>query len=157
MRSEQEVRSAAVMAALATLGTPYYWGGNDPAKDPGLDCSGAVLHWWRQAGIDLKDQSAAQLCLSLEETLSPECGDLAFYGAEDKPSHVVMVISDGGRAIIGANRGGKPRQNEPMVEYQRRMGRAVAAVNIEDWRSGGTRYRLDLVGYRKMPTEKVSK
>lgn len=152
--NEDVVRGAVVLAALRDLGTPYVWGGNDPIVDGGLDCSGAVLRWLRVGGVDLRDQTADELRLTLSsrERGEVEVGDLAFYGG-GKATHVVLVIAPEGRAIVGANGGGAPREGESTEarEYRERMAACGARVRIEDQRLGGAWYRRDLLGFGRIP------
>ena len=151
--NESEIRGRIVLAALADVGVPYFWGGDDPRIDAGLDCSGAVLHWFRAGGIVLADTTAQGLRGMLDPTDQPIAGDLAFYGTDEKATHVVLVLSPGGTAIIGANGGTSPRQDEPAVAYQARMKMRNAMVNIEDKRKAGAGYRIDLLGYGRLPWE----
>nr|BFE67558.1 hypothetical protein GCM10020092_008590 [Actinoplanes digitatis] len=49
---------AVVDAAKKYLGTPYVFGGTDPAK--GLDCSALVQRAYKDLGIDLPRTAAEQ-------------------------------------------------------------------------------------------------
>lgn len=169
-------RERITQAALADLFVPYRWGANKPSElgihpvktkagiewhfwepDPtvrgGLDCSGAVLHWWRTAGYDLEDQPADALYHNLEavgiDELRP--GDIALYGADDRATHVVLVLDSRGEAVIGANGGGAPGVRESLATYAERMRARHAFVRIEDRRKGGFQYRDDFLGFRKAP------
>jgi cell wall-associated NlpC family hydrolase len=44
-----------ITAMQALTGTPYVFGGKDPARDGGLDCSGLLTFTARQVGLDLGD------------------------------------------------------------------------------------------------------
>lgn len=147
-------RLRVVAEALSLVGLPYKWGGNYPAKDGGLDCSGFVLHVWRRAGLDLADMTAQGLrdtcaMISAGDALP---GDVAFYGFDPvRASHCVLILSPGGKAIIGANGGTSLRPNESALDYQQRMARVQASVRIEDHRKGGVGYRWDLLGVGRCP------
>jgi len=147
------VRDLVVSIALDLAGTPYVWGGNHPIQDGGLDCSGFILHCLRDAGLDLPDTTADGLYTTLapvDDAADLLPGDLAFYG-KDRATHVVMVISTGGRVIIGASGGTRPRPGENLAAYTQRMRDRVACVRLEDTRRGGVDYRDDLLGFRRMP------
>lgn len=150
---EQLVRDRVVAAALRDVGVPYRWAGNDPVKDGGLDCSGAVLRWMRAGGIHLQDMTAEDLRLKLPASISPLPGDLAFYGPMGKATHVVLVLTAGGKSIAGANGGGRPKPPETPAAYQARMDRARAGVHLEDHRRGGAGYRTDFLGFARLPVE----
>ncbi len=44
-----------IQAMLALRGTPYVFGGKDPRRDGGLDCSGLLTYAARQVGLDVGD------------------------------------------------------------------------------------------------------
>lgn len=141
-------RERVVAAALADVGVPYLWGGNEP-KDGGLDCSGAVLRWLNSVRTPpLPDMTAEMLRQRLPIALYPKVGDVAFYGKGGKASHVVLLLSAGGQSIVGANGGGKPLAKEKPPDYMARMARTYASVRIEDHRKGGMYYRSDLLDVR---------
>lgn len=140
-------RELAIIAAVKDVGIPYVWGGNDPVKDGGLDCSGAVLRWLSFGGVLISDTTADGLRKMFPVSIKPRMGDLAFYGTV-KAVHVVMVMNDGASAVIGANGGGRPLVGEKLSEYQDRMVRKTASVRIEDHRKGGANFRSDLLDFR---------
>ena len=80
--------AAVVQYALAQLGTPYRWGGEEPG---GFDCSGLVQAAYAAAGIQLprvaQDQYDAGPLVPQDQPLQP--GDLVFYGTDS--SHVDHV------------------------------------------------------------------
>lgn len=85
----------AVRAALAQLGTPYLWGGQEPG---GFDCSGLVQFAYAAAGVALprvaQDQYAAGPRLPAGAPLA--AGDLVFFGAGPAAvSHVGLALGDG--------------------------------------------------------------
>lgn len=87
------------LAAVGLLGTPYRFGGEDPAS--GLDCSGLVRHAARTAlGVELPRQTEAMSRVGVEvaETqLQP--GDLVFFNTLGRPYSHVGVYVDGGRFV----------------------------------------------------------
>jgi cell wall-associated NlpC family hydrolase len=87
--------AAAVGYALAQLGTPYRWGGEEPG---GFDCSGLAQAAYQAAGISLprvaQDQYDAGPPVGAREPLQP--GDLVFFGSDtDHVDHVGIVVSPG--------------------------------------------------------------
>jgi cell wall-associated NlpC family hydrolase len=86
---------AAVRYALAQLGTPYRWGGDEPG---GFDCSGLVQAAYQAAGIALPRVAQAQYDagppVPAGQPLQP--GDLVFFGANPADvTHVGIVVSPG--------------------------------------------------------------
>jgi len=150
--AEELLRSRIVIIAMQDVGVPYQWGGNDPEKDGGLDCSGAVLRWWRSAGIAFPDMSAEVLRQRLAVTDTPKPGDLAFYSPDASnasANHVVMVLSP--NACIGANGGTSPNPSETTSDYRSRMNAKMASVRLVDHRNGGLRYRGVFLDFRSCP------
>jgi cell wall-associated NlpC family hydrolase len=85
-----------MQSALALLGTPYRWGGNDP--DRGLDCSGLVGYVFRSTlGLDLprvsRDLARAGQPILSRSQITP--GDLVFFGRRGRVSHVGIYLGDG--------------------------------------------------------------
>jgi cell wall-associated NlpC family hydrolase len=85
-----------IVQALALLGVPYVWGGNDPAK--GLDCSGFVRHIFKTgAALDLPRQSEQMSRVGHRVARSDlRAGDLLFFNTLGHPnSHVALYLGDG--------------------------------------------------------------
>lgn len=61
-----------IAAMQVLMGTPYVWGGKDPQRDGGLDCSGLLTYAARQVGLDLGDPDYTSA-----ETLRREAQPLA--------------------------------------------------------------------------------
>jgi cell wall-associated NlpC family hydrolase len=85
-----------VIQAMALLGTPYRYGGEDPAT--GMDCSGLVRYAYRRgASLDLprRAEDMARVGTSVgSDELVP--GDLVFFNTLGRPnSHVAIYIGDG--------------------------------------------------------------
>lgn len=89
------VARLAVATALAQVGTPYVWGGEEPG---GFDCSGLVQYSYAAAGLALQrvaqDQFDAGPLLPADATLT--AGDLVFFGAGSTAvDHVGIYLGDG--------------------------------------------------------------
>ena len=161
--TQDETRKEIIWHAVSGLGFPYMWGGNT-FEDPGMDCSGFVLHCWRESGLDMPDMTAAQLqkLLSLDtlslEKLEP--GDPLFYGRNGIATHVVMALGYDGDYVIGANGGtsfksvgipidrwqdATPREIETYLEH---MAQRDACIKIEE---KGAYYRRGLLSVGKIP------
>lgn len=96
--------------ALSLIGTPYFYGGDDPIS--GFDCSGLACELARAAGIVARNfrSNAQGLHNELVKTgctpIAPKLGDFSFYGPSwDKIDHVgfcldgvTMVEAGGGDA-----------------------------------------------------------
>ena len=87
-----------VRLALAQIGTPYVWGGADPAT--GVDCSGLVQWVYRQVGIDLPRTAQEQFDATARvprDQLQP--GDMVFfastYASSDWITHVGIYVGNG--------------------------------------------------------------
>ncbi|MEM8982720.1 MAG: C40 family peptidase [Pseudomonadota bacterium] len=83
----------AVSTALAQIGRPYRYGGNDPVT--GFDCSGLVWFAYRAAGV-ATPRTTAELWRQLDpvrrENLQP--GDLLFFNINGKPQHVGLYVGE---------------------------------------------------------------
>ncbi|CAM3464651.1 NlpC/P60 family protein [Stackebrandtia soli] len=83
-------RGKIVSQAMAQRGKPYVWAASGPG---GYDCSGLILDAYRQLGINLPHNAAAQYNMSMHisrDQLQP--GDAVFYNGLQ---HVAMYIGDG--------------------------------------------------------------
>lgn len=122
--AEIELRQRILEETLSQLGRPYRYGGGD---HEGFDCSGLVLHVYRDAGIALPRTAAAQRRRG--QPVAPEAarpGDLFFYRI-DGGDHVVVYIGEG-RGV-----------------HAPRPGRTVTIAEIErDW------WQERLVGARRL-------
>ncbi|MHB8659490.1 MAG: C40 family peptidase [Solirubrobacteraceae bacterium] len=102
---------AAVAYALAQLGTPYRWGGDEPG---GFDCSGLVQAAFLAAGIELPRVAQAQYDAGPPVPAGQplEAGDLVFFGADPADvTHVGIVVSPG--EMIDAPHSGAVVRIEP--------------------------------------------
>lgn len=93
--------------ALAFVGKPYKWGGDDPVE--GYDCSGFIQELLASVGIDPPGDQTAQALYDFFESRAERnrygCGALVFYGtsvAEIK--HVAMMLDQ--YRVIEAGGGG---------------------------------------------------
>jgi cell wall-associated NlpC family hydrolase len=85
----------AVKAAMAMIGTPYVWGGEDPT---GFDCSGLVEWAYAHAGITVPRTSQLQYNAGPRRQSGAQLqpGDLLFFGASPTAiHHVGIFIGDG--------------------------------------------------------------
>ncbi len=92
--------------ALAYLGTPYVWGGDDPS---GFDCSGYVIECLKSAGLvgESEDYTADELLRLFEDNVvdGPVRGGLLFYLDErGRAIHVTICLDE--YFQIGASGGG---------------------------------------------------
>lgn len=83
-----------VAAALDLRGVPYRNGGSDPAA--GFDCSGLVAYVFRQHGVALPRQTAAQFGAGAPVPRADvRPGDLLFFSTvAPGASHVAIAIDD---------------------------------------------------------------
>ena len=99
------------MVAWKLYGLPYIWGGDDPVK--GFDCSGMVIEILKSVGIlpDKGDWTADGLYhkFKAHEQDVPCQGCLAFWGSEERKTHVEYCISQD--YTIGASGGGSRTTN----------------------------------------------
>ncbi|WP_045736747.1 C40 family peptidase [Xanthomonas sp. MUS 060] len=92
--------------AMALLGTPYRWGGEDTE---GFDCSGLIGYVFRTAlGIELPrvsremaHEANAEL-IKDRDALAP--GDLVFFGRKGRVDHVGLYVGEG-RFLHAPSRG----------------------------------------------------
>lgn len=88
--------SEVALAAVALVGVPYRYGGEDPAT--GMDCSGLVRFVVRGAlGLELPRQAEAMGRVGIEvERTQLRPGDLVFFDTLGRPfSHVGVYLGDG--------------------------------------------------------------
>lgn len=124
-------------------GVPYLWGGKDPEKDGGLDCSGVVTYALVHAdGPDLRQTHNAQRLfdeLDFLAALPQYSGDLVFYGRKGKVDHVMIHIGSG--SVLGACDGNHTTTSVAIAKQQ------GASVKTRDhWR-----YRNGCMGFRRIP------
>jgi cell wall-associated NlpC family hydrolase len=85
-----------LLKALSMIGTPYKFGGSNPAK--GLDCSGFVKTVYKESADISLPRSAAEMSKQGEKVAKSELqpGDLVFFNTRKKPnSHVGIYAGDG--------------------------------------------------------------
>ncbi|RYV50042.1 NlpC/P60 family protein [Pengzhenrongella frigida] len=91
-----------VDAAMAYVGVPYVWGGENPAT--GLDCSGLVQRAMADLGVDVprvaRDQATLGTAVASLDAAKP--GDLLIF---DGGSHIGIYLGDG--RMIDAPKPGK--------------------------------------------------
>jgi peptidoglycan DL-endopeptidase RipA len=115
--------AVAVRAALKWLGTPYSWGGGNPAgpflgiaqgaHTVGFDCSGLVTYAWARAGVPLTHYATAQYNSGPHPTrdqLRP--GDLVFFAhnpANPATIHHVGIYVGNGQMVEAPFTGARVR------------------------------------------------
>lgn len=147
-------RERIVVVARGLVGLPYVWGANTPEAG-GLDCSGFAqwcLHvagvdpWASQfpAKLDMTAQVLWKSCAPVDVGEHTLPGDLAFYGAADVASHVVVVSGIAGvpgavAGVIGASKGDAGCKT-PADAMQRGARIKVFPTHL---------YRKDCLGFRR--------
>ena len=93
-----EPGQGAAQAALSRLGRPYVWGAKGPNS---FDCSGLTAWAWHQAGVQLGNDTYAQIKDGIAVPPGQvRAGDLIFpldafgEGGKGGPGHVQLAISD---------------------------------------------------------------
>ena len=93
-----EPGAGAAQAALSRLGRPYVWGAKGPNS---FDCSGLTQWAWRQAGVQLGNDTYSQMREGVAVPAGQvRAGDLIFpldafgEGGRGGPGHVELAISD---------------------------------------------------------------
>ena len=93
-----------VRVAAALIGTPYRFGGDDPAH--GFDCSGLVFYSFDRLGIEVP-RTAADLLQAAKpvarEALTP--GDLVFFRSSARRIDHVGIYAGEGRFIHAPSKG----------------------------------------------------
>ena len=91
-------RARVITAALAQVGWPYIWGGDD-RTDGGFDCSGLVDYAYDHAGLTLPGRPTAAVLWRMSTPVGRarlQPGDLAFlYSRHRAPYHVALYVGDG--------------------------------------------------------------
>jgi len=104
-RSEQAVERGRDVAlyAMSLLDQGYRWGGRGPAS--GFDCSGLVVHVFREAaGLDLNGNAAALSRQSRPvQAGALQAGDLLFFNTLGQPNSHVGVYVGQGKFVHAAN------------------------------------------------------
>lgn len=132
-----ENRDAATLIAVDLLGLPYIWGGNDPVKDGGLDCSGFVGWLLRNVGVipQTYDDTADGYWHKYMTKSVPKSsrGCLVFYGA-GQATHVMFCLNS--KYCIGATNGDHTTTSIAKAQAQ------AAFVKVRP-----INYRKDILGY----------
>lgn len=125
--------SDVVFYALTFLGTPYRYGGNEPAT--GFDCSGFVRYvFGRTLELQLPRRSDDIRKVGKRTALADvQAGDLLFFNTLGQPwSHVAIALGDG-QFIHAPARGGQVRIEHLEAPYWR--ARFNGARRLEALRS----------------------
>lgn len=124
--------------ATAQMGKPYVWG----AKGPDFfDCSGVVTFSLKAiGGPDWRETHSSARLFDVSAPVDvPKPGDLAFYKAAGKVTHVMVVLGhlDGSAMVFGASGGGS----------QTTRPTASAFVKLKP----DANYRPGFAGFRRLP------
>jgi cell wall-associated NlpC family hydrolase len=93
----------ALRYALAQVGTPYRWGGEQPGV--GFDCSGLAQAAWAAAGVSIPRVADDQMKAG-RAVEQAEPGDLVFFGPPGGPaSHVGLVVDPSGLMVDAPHAG----------------------------------------------------
>lgn len=132
-----ENRDAATLIAVDLLGVDYLWGGNDPVKDGGLDCSGFTGFLLRSVGelpTGYDDTADGYWHKFMAKSVpEPSRGCFVFYGA-GAATHVMFCLN--GKFCVGATNGDHTTTSKDKARLQ---GAAVKVKPIT--------YRKDILGY----------
>lgn len=118
--------------AFSLVGTPYKWGGNNPAG--GFDCSGLVIYVMRRALGKTLPRTVEQMSTSGREVAAEERlpGDLVFFNTTGQDfSHVGIYIGQN-RFVHAPREGGTVRLETlvssywgPRITAFRRLGEKI--------------------------------
>jgi cell wall-associated NlpC family hydrolase len=104
--------------ALAMVGKPYRYGGNNPA---GFDCSGLVQYSYGKAGVRLpRDTQALRRLAQPVRTRDLRRGDLLFFDQEGKKSSHVGIYLGDNRFVHAPSTGGRVRTDGLDAAYWHR-------------------------------------
>ena len=138
--------SAVITDARKYLGTPYVWGGTNPAT--GLDCSGFTQQVYGDLGIDLPrvSRDQANVGTPVSSLSDAQAGDLLFFGS---PVHHVAIYEGNGMMIEAPHTGQSVKEikvadfGEPVSKIRRVLGSSAdtsARVATSPAVSGATPY-----------------
>jgi cell wall-associated NlpC family hydrolase len=119
-----------VVQALALLGVPYRWGGNDPRR--GLDCSGLVRHVFKTVvALDLPRRSEQMSRLGQRvDRAELRAGDLVFFNTLGYPnSHVAVYVGEG-RFVHAPGRNSQVRVDGLEDRYWRQRFNGARRLDI---------------------------
>ncbi len=91
-------RSKVVASAEKYIGTPYVWAGSSPN---GFDCSGFTSYVLQEFGVQLPRRAEDQYKLAKKiKRKEVQKGDLVFFKNGGSVSHVGIVVSERGEAVV---------------------------------------------------------
>lgn len=151
-----DTRAEIVMQALALLGVPYRWGGNDPAR--GLDCSGLVRHVFKTvAALDLprRSEQMSRVGRSVART-DLRAGDLVFFNTLGHPnSHVALYVGDG-RFVHAPGRNNHVRVDGIEDQYWRARFNGARRLELRAAEAQETALEARKVEERPVPPSRLS-
>lgn len=104
-----ELSDRAADHALKMVGKPYRYGGSSPA---GFDCSGLVMHSYRQAGLSLPHNTDKQRLAGRPIKVAElRRGDLLFFHQEGKKYGHVGIYVGGGKFVHAPSSGKSVRSD----------------------------------------------
>ncbi|WP_308012776.1 transglycosylase SLT domain-containing protein [Nocardioides nematodiphilus] len=120
--------SDVITDARKYLGTPYVWGGTNPAT--GLDCSGFTQQVYGDLGIDLPrvSRDQANVGTPVSSLSDAQAGDLLFFGS---PVHHVAIYEGNGMMIEAPHTGDVVKEikvadfGEPVSGIRRVLGSSL--------------------------------
>lgn len=118
------------------LGTPYRYGGQDRS---GTDCSGLVMEVYREVcAVKLPRSSSSQMSYCTEVARNKaRMGDLMFFGASGKVSHVGLYIGNGEMIHASSSRGVMISNVDTGYWGQRLLGAGRVGGAQESWAKAG--------------------
>jgi cell wall-associated NlpC family hydrolase len=125
-QAADSLRTPITNRALAMVGVPYRYGGDDP--DEGFDCSGLVYYAYTSSGHGVPRTSQDQFDAARKITLADAAeGDLVFFRDQEKLSHVGIYLGDG-RFVHAPSSGGSVRVADLESPYYQRHLVAVGRL-----------------------------
>ncbi len=118
--SRQSAAERAAWRAANLVGTPYRFGGASPVE--GFDCSGLVHFTYREAGVVVpRDTAAQRLAARPIRRAELQPGDLLFFDLEGKKNSHVGIYTGGGTFVHAPSTGKDVRLDRLDAPYWKRQ------------------------------------